>query len=263
MTRLRRLSAKRSQRDQDQVFVAEGAKVVEAALDADAAIEAIYCDTGATGIAALEPLIERARARGVRVHGLEPGVIERVSDTVTPQPILAVAHFVDRALETITSGVVIVLVDVRDPGNIGAVLRSADAAGIDAVIMSDGCADLYNPKTVRASAGSLFHLPVVRGGTPDAVLSHLEACGFVTCATLARSANDYADARLFPPLALVFGNEARGLDADIADRCAESISVPIAGGAESLNVAMAATVIAFELARRRRHDGRDALSMNA
>ncbi len=262
MTRLRRLSAKRSQRDRDRVFVAEGAKVVEAALDGDVAIEAIYCDTGSSGLSALEPLLERARARGVRIHGLESGVIERVSDTVTPQPILAVVPFIDRPMASITAGVVLVLVDVRDPGNIGAVLRSADAAGIDAVILSDGCADLYNPKTVRASAGSLFHLPTVRGGAPEEVLSHLEASGFVTCATLARGAQDYADAELSAPLALFFGNEAKGLEAEFANRCSTSISVPIAGGAESLNVAMAATVIAFELARRRRRGGREALSMN-
>jgi len=262
VTRLRRLSSKRSQRDQDRVFVAEGAKVVEAALDADVAIEAIYCDTGSSGLTTLEPLIERARSRGVRIYGLEPGVIERVSDTVTPQPILAVVDFIDRPIETIAKGVVLVLVDVRDPGNIGSILRSADAAGIDAVVLADGCGDLYNPKTVRASAGSLFHLPTVRGGDPAEVLGNLEAAGFVTCATLAREAEDYAVAELTPPLALVFGNEAKGLDPEIADRCARAVTVPIAGGAESLNVAMAATVIAFELARRRRHGGREALSMN-
>ena len=244
------------------MFVAEGAKVVEAALHAGAVIEAIYCDPGSPGLVALEPLIESARAHGVRIFGLEAGVLERVSDTVTPQPILAVVNFIDRPLETIVRGVVLVLVDVRDPGNIGSILRSADAAGVDAVILCDGCGDLYNPKTVRASAGSLFHLPVVRGGDPESVLGALEGIGFATCATLAREAEDYAIAELLSPLALVFGNEARGLDAKIASRCSRAVSVPIAGGAESLNVAMAATVIAFELARRRRHGGREALSMN-
>lgn len=244
------------------MFVAEGAKVVEAALEADVAIEAIYCDSVSSTLPALEPLIERARARGIRVFGLEPGVIERVADTVTPQPILAVVRFIDQPIESITGGTVLVLVEVRDPGNIGAILRSADAAGVDAVILCDGCGDLYNPKTVRASAGSLFHLRIARGGEAGVVLDALDAAGFITCATLAHDAEDYALAELSPPLALVLGNEARGLDERVARRCARAITIPVAGGAESLNVAMAATVIAFELARRRRHGGQDALSMS-
>jgi TrmH family RNA methyltransferase len=244
------------------VFIAEGTKVVEAALRARVAIEAIYVDVQAPLSEAASRLVDEATAKGLRVIGLAPGVMERVADAVTPQPILAVVGFVDRSLNTLATGTVLVLVDVRDPGNIGAIIRTCDAAGVDAVVLCDGCGDLYNPKTVRASAGSLFHIPTVRGGDPIEVLAQLKTKGFTTIATVAREGTDYYDATLASPLALVLGNEATGLTDDVVAACSSAVTIPIAGGAESLNVAMAATVMSFELARRRRQGGPGALSMN-
>ena len=206
-------------------------------------------------------MVELARKRGVRVVRLLPGVMERVADTVTPQPLLGVVDFVDRPLNELTGGAVVVLVDVRDPGNVGAIIRSADAAGMDAVVLSEGCCDLYNPKTVRSSAGSLFHLPIVRGPSAGEVIDALTNKGFDAVATVAREGEDYTRATLGSPVALVFGNEAHGLSDEVRARCARALTVPIAGGAESLNVAMAATAIVFELARRRRESA-DALSMS-
>lgn len=257
MTRLRRLLAKRSARDADCVFVAEGAKVVEAALASGARIEAVYVESDALTSSSLGDLCAKAQEKGVRVIGLERGVIARIADAATPQPILAVVNYLDRPLGQVMTGVVLVLVDVRDPGNIGAIVRSSDGAGVNAVILCDGCGDIYNPKTVRASAGSLFHLPIVRGGTREAVIASLKERGFVTMATLSRGGEDYDEVALVEPLAVVFGNEARGLDEETVALCDRQLTIPIAGGAESLNVAMAATIVTFEIARRRRHgDGR-------
>jgi TrmH family RNA methyltransferase len=255
VTRLRRLVSKRGVRDAEQVFVAEGIKVVEAALHSGAAIEAIYVDSVAGLSEAASMLLDEAESLGIRIFGLAPGVMDRVADAVTPQPILAVVHFVDRNIATIDTGTIFVLVDVRDPGNIGTIIRSADAAGIDALIACDGCGDIYGPKVVRSSAGSLFHLPLVRGGAPLEVLGSLRDKGFTTIATVASDASDYADIELSQPLAMVFGNESQGLSAQLVAMCASSIMIPIAGGAESLNVAMAATVFSFELNRRRRQRG--------
>lgn len=263
MTRLRRLVSRRSARDAERVFVAEGARVVDAALAAHVSIEALYLDAEAELSKKELELVETARARGIRVFLLAQGVMARVADTVTPQPILAVVNYLDQTLVDVADGTLVVLVDVRDPGNIGAILRSADAAGIDAVVCCDGCGDLYNPKTVRASAGSLFSVPIVRGGEPAETLDTLAQRGFNTVAMVARDGQDYATANLDGPLALIFGNEAKGLDAATVARCRDAMTIPIAGGAESLNVAMAATVICFELARRRRHGGREAFSMNS
>ncbi len=146
----------------------------------------------------------------------------------------------------------LVLVEVRDPGNVGAILRSADAAGVSGVICAVGTADAYNPKAVRASAGSIFHIPLVQGVDAAGALAALRSAGVRCLATKASGGADYANAPLDPPLALVLGNEANGLDPAFDRLCDGAVSVPIAGGAESLNVAMAATVLCFELARRRR-----------
>jgi TrmH family RNA methyltransferase len=142
-------------------------------------------------------------------------------------------------------------VDVRDPGNAGTVLRSAEAAGAGGVIFCDGSVDVFNPKTVRASAGALFHVPVVAGGDPAGVLDELGRAGLRRLGTAARGGQAYTDVDMTGPVAIVLGNEAHGLSVDVAGRLDGSITIPMAGKADSLNVGMAAAVICFEAARQR------------
>jgi TrmH family RNA methyltransferase len=259
--RLRRLLHQKHARHGDRAFVAEGTKVVSAALDAGAPIEALYFDAGADLSPTAVAVVERARATGVRVFPLAAGVMERVADAVTPQPLCAVIGFSDVALSGLAPGVVVVLVDVRDPGNVGGIIRSADAAGAAGIVVCEGSGDPYNPKTVRASAGSLFHLPLVLAADPEELRRELSARAVATVGAVAHGGVDYAAGGLDEPLALFFGNEAAGLPADLTARLDHLVTVPIAGGAESLNVAMAATVICFELARRRRSGSAAPLSM--
>ncbi|MEY2565626.1 MAG: methyltransferase, TrmH family [Actinomycetota bacterium] len=248
MQRLRRLLRKKSARDAERAFVVEGAKVVGEALDAGAPVQSAFVAPGAPG-----ELIERLLAAGARVHELEPGVMERVADTVTPQPVAAVVGYVDVGIEALREGtMVLACVDVRDPGNAGTVLRTAEAAGADGVICCEGSVDVYNPKTVRASAGSLFHVPVVVGSTPAAVADAVGGFGFTRVATVAREGTEYADVDLTGRVALFLGNEANGLPADVVDRADLRVSIPMAGRTESLNVGMAAAVLCFEAARQRR-----------
>jgi TrmH family RNA methyltransferase len=234
-------------------FVAEGAKLLESALDAGAAIEAVFHAPPSELGAAAEALLERAREAGIRTHELMPGVIERVADAASPQPLLAVVAASTVPLRSVlSSSLLLVLVEVRDPGNLGAILRSADASGVDAVICTTGTGDLFNPKAARASAGSIFHLPLVCGVEVGELLAALSEAGIAAVATLAEGGEDYASVSLAPPLALLLGNESNGLPEELLDRLDGAISIPVEGGAESLNVAMAATVLCFELARRRR-----------
>jgi TrmH family RNA methyltransferase len=173
---------------------------------------------------------------------------------VTPQPLLAVVPAVDVPLSHLLErpvDLVVVCVDVRDPGNAGTVLRSAEAAGAGGVICCDGSVDVFNPKTVRASAGALFHVPVVAGGDPDEVLDQLGRAGLRRIGTAARGGVPYTDADMTGPVAIVLGNEAHGLSRDLTSRLDGLITIPMAGRAESLNVGMAAAVICFEVARQR------------
>lgn len=249
--RLRRLVGRRTAREAERAFVAEGAKVVAEAL-AGGSVETLFLDPSALGPAEVL-VVDRAFASGCRVFELEKGVLERVAGTVTPQPLLAVVPFVDRPLgELARDGVIVVCSDVRDPGNLGTVLRSAEAAGVRGVVCSDGTVDPYNPKCVRASAGALFHVPLVVGGNTVQVLGELGAWGLRRFGTSVRGGTPLWDADLRGPIALVLGNEATGLAPSVEGGLDGQVTIPIDGRAESLNVGMAAAVLVYEAARQRR-----------
>ena len=228
------------------MFVLEGPKLLAEAVAAGVAVESVYVAPG-------HQVADELTTGAARVYELAPGVMERVADTVTPQPVMAVVPYVDVPIDTVRDGTLLVVcVDVRDPGNAGTVLRSAEAAGADGVVCCAGAVDLYNPKTVRASAGSLFHVPVVVGGDPMTVLKQMGEWGLHRLGTVPRGGIDYATADLTRPVAIVLGNEAHGLPDDVARGLDARITVPMAGRAESLNVGMATAVLCFEAARQRR-----------
>ncbi len=177
----------------------------------------------------------------VLVHELAPNVMERVASTESPQPVLAVVAMQLASLPT-TATFVLVADRIADPGNAGTIIRSAEAAGADAVVLTPGSVDPYNPKVVRATAGSLFRIPVV-----EATLESLSR--FRRLGTSSHRGDVYTDPVYHGRVAVVVGNEAHGLDDDAA--IDQWITIPHAGTVESLNVAMAATVLAFEVARQR------------
>lgn len=248
--RIRRLLSKRAARDDERVFVVEGIRTVQAALDAAVPLEGLYLAADAGD--RCSELHERASELGIPVHEVAPGVIEEVSDTVTPQPVLAVAAMTDRSLDDLDdTSLVVVLADVREPGNAGVVTRSAEGAGASAVVFCRGSADAWSPKVVRASAGALFHVPVVRGGEPREVLDVLAQRGVRRLGTAAGSGDAYDLIDWGVPTALVLGNEAWGLPNDLGSHVDAWVTVPMTGRTESLNVATAASVLLFEAQRQR------------
>jgi RNA methyltransferase, TrmH family len=251
--RLRRLLLKRSARWAERVFVAEGTELVRTALAAGAPVEAMFVAAGAGAQRAVAEAEAEAHARGARIFDLAPGVLERVASTVAPQPVMAIVGMVDLPLDRLpTHELVVVCVDVRDPGNAGTVLRSADAAGVDAVVFCGDTVDPYNAKTVRASAGSLFHIPLSVGGDPGSVLDLLGARGMRRLGTSVHEGLDYTSMTWDHPTALVLGNEASGLSSQLEPHLDALAHIPMAGRAESLNVGVACAVLCFEALRRRR-----------
>lgn len=230
-----------------------------AALAARAQVEAVYYAPEALRAPQAVVLLEAARTAGARVFALQPGVLERVADVTTPQPVIGVVTTLDRQLNELVgergAGPFVLCVDVRDPGNLGAILRSADAAGAAAVVCCGTSADPYGPKTVRASAGSIFHVPLVVDADAGSALDTLAAAGYRSAGATVRGGEAYDTAELGELVALVLGNEAHGLDPSVESRLDARLSIPMAGRAESLNVAMAATVLLFEMARVRRNRG--------
>jgi len=196
-------------------------------------------------VASIKALTQKASASGVRVFALDVGVLEKIADAQTPQPVLAAVRFEQRDVTSIPKvGLVLVLHDLRDPGNVGTIIRSADAAGANAVILSGQSVDPFNPKTLRASAGSIFHLPVVVASFDETVAyfgadTHL-------LATVVRGGRSHRAVDFTKACVVVIGNEADGLDAATIERCNETISIPMEGRSESLNAGVAASLIAFE-----------------
>jgi len=257
--------------------VAEGIRVIRTALESGAPVETLFIASEGREEPDVALLAERAHRAGVRIFELTEGTMERVADTVTPQPVCAVVGALDRPLAEVivrppsldapaasvgkapaeppgaTPGrLLLVCVDVRDPGNLGALMRSAAGSGALAVVCVAGTVDPFNPKAVRASAGAVFQVPVVRTAGEGETLAALRSGGFRLVATAARDGEDYSTADWSGDVALLLGNEANGLGEAVMAEVDGVVTVPMAPGTESLNVAMTGTVLCFEAARQRR-----------
>ena len=276
---VRRLG-RRVARERTGRFVAEGPQAVREAVLAHGrsgdVVAALYVTPEAADRYADE--LELARAAGLRPVPVTGQVLAAMTDTVTPQGLVAVCATVDRPLDDVLDDLaarggpqlVAVLAHVRDPGNAGTVLRAADAAGADAVLLTEASVDVHNPKCVRSTAGSLFHLPVVQGVPVADAVAALRARGLVVLAADGAGDHDLDDLLddvqpgadgaplLARPTAWLLGNEAWGLPEEHRALADAVVRVPLYGRAESLNLATAATVCLYASARahrRPRHDG--------
>lgn len=245
--------AKRSARDETGLFLLEGPQAVREAIAyrPEAVIDLFATPT------AMErhpDLRDDATAAGIEVtYSTEP-VIDAMADTVTPQGIIAVARQFPTSLRDVLAGdprLIAICEEVRDPGNLGTIIRAADAAGADAVVLTGRTVDPYNPKVVRATTGSLFHIPISRGGELDAAITAIRGAGLRVVAADVKG-QDLLEARaagdLSLPTAWLFGNEARGLEDEALALADTALRLPIYGSAESLNLATAASVCLYESA---------------
>ena len=246
--------AKRALRQRARLFLAEGPQAVSEALAQPGVVRQLFVTAPAR--LRYQALLAEAARHGADVQAVSGEVMADLAQTITPQGLLAVCRFVDVPLAQLASGaarLVVVLANVRDPGNAGTVLRTADAAGADGVVFSDASVDPYNSKCVRASAGSLFHLPVVVSAGIPAAVSALREAGLRVLAADGRAGRPLpelgAEGLLARPTAWLFGNEAWGLPADVLALADEAVAVPIYGRAESLNLAAAAAVCLYTSAQ--------------
>lgn len=241
---------KRAFRDREERFLVEGSQVTVEALEAGR-LETLFHLPGEHG--RVEPIVERARDAGIELQEVSQQVIEHLTSTVTPQGMVGVARFVDVPLAEVAAAprLVPVLCSVRDPGNAGTILRSADAAEADAIVFAGESVDPYNPKTVRASAGSVFHLPLIRGAKVEDAVAALRDRGAQVLAADSQGEESIYAADLSLPTAVLFGNEAWGLPAEVRALADRTVRVPIRGSTDSLNLAAAAAVVLFESVRAR------------
>jgi TrmH family RNA methyltransferase len=227
------------------------------ALAAEVEIESIYVEPEALNHEA----IWAARAAQVRVKEVTRGALRKVLEVAAPQDMVAVAKQRQADVEELISLAVatnrplLVLVELADPGNAGTLIRVAEAAGCAGVVMTERTVDLYNPKTVRATAGAVFRVAVAENVDVSQLLTDCSSAGLPTWATVVDSGVLAEQAPLQTAGALLLGSEAHGLDQNLVQRCTLAVSIPMDGQVESLNAAVAGSVFLFEAARQRRTAG--------
>ena len=237
---------RRAGRDAAGSFLAEGRQAVAEALADPAGVREVFATEAAA--AAHRELLEGA---GVPVRLVTEKAAAGLSETVTPQGLVAVCALRDVPADVLVSrppSLAVALAELADPGNAGTVLRTADACGAGAVVFGAGSADPYGGTAVRSSAGSLFHVDVVRGTPLDALLPRLQAVGVTVLAADGggETALDELGPELAGPVLWLFGNEARGVPADLAALADARVRIPMRGRAESLNLAAAAAICLYE-----------------
>lgn len=257
--RLRRLQTDGKLRRKEGVFVIEGARLCE-----DAARSGVTVETALVTARARERYSEQVAAvTAVAAHVFEvtDAVAETLSDTETAQGVICLCKALDnrKMLDTIDSSILstfnkrkwLALEDVRDPGNIGTVIRTAEALGIDGLILSSGCCDVYSPKVLRGSMGGVFRLPLWETADMPKALARLRGAGVTSYACVpSADALSVVEAPLAAGSVCVIGNEANGLTDATITACDYRLTVPMAGRAESLNAAVAASLVMWEMSRR-------------
>ncbi|MGC1206608.1 MAG: RNA methyltransferase [Ornithinimicrobium sp.] len=236
---------RRAARQRSGRFLVEGPHAVRELL-AYAAAHVVDVYVTPDGAQSYSDILDQADEAGVGVYECPEEILALMADAQHPQGVLAVARTIDvpleQALADVGAGFVVVLSNVRDPGNAGTVIRAADAFGAAAVLISNASVDVYNPKVIRSTVGSAFHLPITIGVSTSQAIAACRGAGLRVLAADGGSSTTLPDVDLTVPHAWVMGNEAWGLAPELREQCDEVVAVPIVGHAESLNLAMAASV---------------------
>jgi TrmH family RNA methyltransferase len=250
--RLRALKA-RGVRPEGELCLLEGPKLVDEALAAGVTIAEVVAASGAEKRPAVAATLAALGGRGVPIRRLSDKLVGALSEAETTQGVVALAHRPAFEESRLFEGMplILVAVGVQDPGNLGAMLRSAEAAGATGAYLTEGCADPCSWKALRGSMGSAFRIPQVRGLSPGEVLDRLENRDVPALAATTDGETRYDEADLAAPVALVLGAEGTGLPPEVARRAAARLRVPLPSSVESLNVGVAAGLLLFEAARQR------------
>jgi len=244
--------ARRASRDELRLFLAEGAKALTEALDVPGCVVEVFATPAASE--GLPDLRRRVESAGPPWQLVDDAALASLAGAVTPQGVVAVCRFLDVGLaDALVGDTLAICADVRDPGNAGTIIRTADAAGASGVVLAGHSVDLYNDKTVRATVGSLFHLPVARADDPAAVVHAARSAGYTVLAADGAGEVDLFTAGdlIAGRVAWLFGNEAWGLPDDLAALADHRVAIPVLGRAESLNLATAAAVCLYASAAAR------------
>ena len=242
---------KKKYREEYKQFILESEKTVLEALESDCAIDMILFSE-----AYFHPLLEeKAMNKGVRCIRLKDKLFGQLSDTQSPQGVLAVIRQKEYELNKILdsrSGFLLIMDGIKDPGNLGTMIRTMDAAGGDGVILINDCVDPYNPKAIRATMGSILRVPVLKAVNKEEILTALIQAGYHIVVSGLDGMDVFTYAEETNKLALVIGSESHGVSPEVRKKAQSLVKIPMVGGAESLNAAVAGGILIYEFFRKRR-----------
>lgn len=240
---------KKKERDRQAMYFIEGIKLVKEAIQYNQDIDIIIFNYKQE---LSESIVDLAREKKIDTVAVSNDIFIKLAETESPQGVLAVIKKKEGSLEQIINenNTFLLIDEVQDPGNLGAIIRSADSAGISSIIIGDNTVDLYNQKVIRSTMGSLFHLPIINYNITN-VIKLLKQKNIKVLGTSPRAEQIYFETDISENIAILVGNEANGLSEDRLGQVDQMISIPIVGQAESLNVAMATSVILYEHVRQR------------
>lgn len=246
--------ARKRERSKTGLFVAEGLRFVQSALDVKAQVEYILYSESIFRTEEGCQLIKSLEATQAKVMEIDDKLMAELSDTQSPQGIIAVVNQPKYTWQDINKdkGFILILDRLQDPGNLGTIIRTADAAGADGLVLTKGSVDVYNPKVLRSTMGSIFEMPILEGLEWEEIQSHLSQAGYEVYATALEDSVDYDTPDYKNASALIIGNEANGISSQILDSVDTKVKIPIVGSAESLNAGVAAAVMMYEVLRQRR-----------
>lgn len=250
--RIVQLRKKKKARDAEGVFLVEGIRMFREI--PEKLLQEIYISESCEEKEGKE-IRRRASACGIRPELVSDGVFAYLSDTQTPQGILCVVRQLSYSLEEVADAPcqhMLVLDRLQDPGNVGTILRTAEGAGVTGILLDGECADIYNPKTIRSTMGSIFRMPFYYIQDLEEGIRYLKKRGICTYAAHLEGKRAYDEEDYRKPCAFLIGNEGNGLRPEIADLADTYIRIPMAGEVESLNAAIASAVLMFEAGRQRR-----------
>lgn len=250
--RIVQLRKKKKARDAEGVFLVEGIRMFREI--PEKLLQEIYISESCEEKEGKE-IRRRASACGIRPELVSDGVFAYLSDTQTPQGILCVVRQLSYSLEEVADAPcphMLVLDRLQDPGNVGTILRTAEGAGVTGILLDGECADIYNPKTIRSTMGSIFRMPFCYTQDLEEGIRYLKKRGICTYAAHLEGKRVYDEEDYRRPCAFLIGNEGNGLRPEIADLADTYIRIPMAGEVESLNAAIASAVLMFEAGRQRR-----------
>lgn len=244
---------RRKDRREHDLFVIEGLRFVEEAVSAGAPLVKAYFTGHVQQSERGALLLDKLVAMGIGVQEVAPQVMEKMADTEQPQGIVATVRMLQPSWPDLsaTSPFIVVCDKLQDPGNLGTIIRSADAAGVQAIFTTPGTVDIYNTKVLRATMGSIFHLPIFTEQNADRIMEILTEREITPVGTALTAQQWHFTVDLVRPVALWLGSEAAGIEDSVAARLPEMVKIPMPGQAESLNVAVAASILVFECVRQR------------